>query len=482
MPTIIKIDPVTRIEGHLKIEVTIEMVNNVQQVINAKSTGTMFRGFERILLNHDPLDAPHITQRICGVCPISHGMASCKTLEKAFGVVPPANGRILRNLVLGSNFIQSHILHFYHLAALDYINTQGILDMAPWSSRYVTPDMVGGDLAAVLVGHYVKALEMRRKAHQMGAIFGAKLPCAPTFVPGGCTEAVTSAKIADFRKLLNDAEQIRSFIDTVYIPDVQAVASLFPQYAQIGRGCGNLLAYGVFDLDNSDNNKLLARGRYTDNVLGSVNVADISEDVSHSWYSSPSGLNPASGQTEPDYLKAGAYSWIKAPRYFGKAHEVGPLARMWVNGDYRNGISVIDRLAARAFEAKKVADAMVGWLNELIVGGSTFSYKQTPSSASGFGLTEAPRGALGHWADITDGRISRYQVITPTGWNCSPMDNTGQNGPVEQALIGTPVADLRQPIEVLRVIHSFDPCLACSVHLLRPDRKKAETVVELAAG
>lgn len=481
MATTIKIDPVTRIEGHLKIEVTIETVNNVQQVIDAKSSGTMFRGFEKILLNRNPLDAPHITQRICGVCPISHGMASSKTLEDAFGAVPPANGRILRNLVLGSNFIQSHILHFYHLAALDYINTKGILDMAPWSSRYITPDMVSGELAGVLVGHYVKALEMRRKAHQMGAIFGAKLPCAPTFVPGGCTETVTSAKISDFRKLLTDAEQICDFINTVYIPDVEAVASLFPQYLQIGRGCGNLLAYGVFDLDSNGDTKLLAQGCYTDSMLQDLDVAGITEDVAHSWYSSPSGLNPGKGLTDAAYDKVGAYSWIKAPRYDGKAHEVGPLARMWVNGDYRNGISVIDRLAARAWETKKVADAMVGWLNELIVGGSTFSYKRTPASASGIGLTEAPRGALGHWVDITNSRISRYQVITPTAWNCSPMDDSGQNGPVEQALIGTPVADLRQPIEVLRVIHSFDPCLACSVHLVRPDSKKVETVIEVAS-
>lgn len=479
MATTIKIDPVTRIEGHLKIEVIVDTVDGVQKVIDAKSSGTMFRGFEKILLNHDPLDAPHITQRICGVCPISHGMASCKTLENAFRASPPANGRILRNLILGSNFIQSHILHFYQLAALDYIDTKGILDMAPWSSRYRTPDMVGGDLAGVLVGHYVKALEIRRKAHQMGAIFGAKLPCSPTFVPGGCTEAVTSGKISDFRALLTEAEQICDFIDTVYIPDVEALAGLFPQYLQIGRGCGNLLAYGVFDLDGSDNNRLLARGRYTDAVLQNVNVADITEDVLHSWYISPSGLNPASGQTEPDAAKPGAYSWIKAPRYSGQVHEVGPLARMWVNGDYRSGISVIDRLAARAWETKKVADAMVGWLNELIVGGSTFSYKQTPSTATGIGLTEAPRGALGHWVDIVNKRISRYQVITPTAWNCSPMDDAGQHGPVEQALIGTPVADLRQPIEVLRVIHSFDPCLACSVHMMHPD-SKVETVIQAA--
>ena len=479
MATTFKIDPVTRIEGHLKIEVTVETVDNVQQVIDAKSSGTMFRGFERILLDHDPLDAPHITQRICGVCPISHGMASCKNLESAFGATPPANGRIMRNLVLGSNFIQSHILHFYHLAALDFINTAGILDMAPWSSRYVTDDMVDGSTAETLVGHYVQALEIRRKAHQMGALFGAKQPCSPTFVPGGCTEKATSAKIADFRTLLTE---IRNFIDTVYIPDVLAVADLFPQYAQIGHGCGNLLAYGVFDLDNSDANKLLNRGRYTDNAIQPVNVTNITEDVSHSWYSSDSGLNPASGQTDPDADKVGAYSWIKSPRYNGKVHEVGPLARMWVNGDYTGGISVIDRHAARALETQKVANAMDSWLNDLNTSKQSYNYKNTPSSASGYGLTEAPRGALGHWVDISNSKISRYQVITPTAWNASPMDDAGQNGPIEQSLLGTPVGDIDQPIEVLRVIHSFDPCLACSVHMLRPDEKKPLQVIDVPAG
>jgi hydrogenase large subunit len=479
MATTFKIDPVTRIEGHLKIEVTVETVDGIQQIIDAKSSGTMFRGFERILLNHDPLDAPHITQRICGVCPISHGMASCKNLENAFGVLPPANGRIMRNLVLGSNFIQSHVLHFYHLAALDFINTAGILEMAPWSSRYITSDMVTGAVAEMLVGHYVQALEIRRKAHQMGALFGAKQPCSPTFVPGGCTESATSTKITAFRSLLTE---IRTFINDVYVPDVLAVADLFPNYAQIGTGCGNLLAYGVFDLDNSDANKLLSRGRYTDGTLQSVNIADISEDVSHSWYSSPSGLNPASGLTEPDAEKADAYSWIKAPRYNGKVHEVGPLARMFVNGDYTNGISVIDRHAARALETQKVADAMDGWLNELAIGGSGFTYQSTPLSASGYGLTEAPRGALGHWIDISSSHISRYQVITPTAWNASPMDDAGQNGPIEQALLGTPVNEVAQPIEVLRVIHSFDPCLACSVHMLRADERKPVQVIDVPAG
>lgn len=478
MPTTLKIDPVTRIEGHLKIEVTIDTIGGVQQVTDAKSSGTMFRGFERILVDHDPLDAPHFTQRICGVCPISHGMAASMNLESAFAVVPPTNGRVMRNLVLGANFIQSHILHFYHLAALDYINTSGILDMAPWSSRYVTADMVGGTVAQTLVSHYVQALEMRRKAHQMGAIFGGKLPCSPSFVPGGCTAIPTSASISSFRTLLT---ALRSFINNIYLPDVLTVAGAFPQYYQIGRGCGNLLAYGVFDLDAAGTSRLLARGRYTDGTIQSVSTSAITEDVSHAWYSSPSGLNPASGQTVPNADKTGAYSWIKSPRYNAKVHEVGPLARMWINGDYRNGISVLDRIAARAYETQKVADAMDGWLNQLTANATGYTFMATPSSASAYGLTEAPRGALGHWITIANSKISRYQVITPTAWNASPMDDAGQRGPIEQALIGTPVNALSQPIEVLRVIHSFDPCLSCSVHMLRPEGHEVK-VIDILSG
>ena len=479
MATTIKIDPLTRIEGHLKIEVAVDTVDSVQQVVDAGSSGTMFRGFEKILINHDPLDAPHFTQRICGVCPVSHGMASCKTLEDAFGITIPDNGRILRNLVLGANFIQSHVLHFYHLAALDYINTDGILDIGPWCPRYVTDDMVTGSVAADMVNHYVQALAIRRKAHQMGAIFGGKLPCSPSFAPGGCTEVATTDKISEFQTLLTE---IRNFIDNVYIPDVNAVGTLFPDYYQIGQGCGNLLAYGVFDLDNTGTNKLLASGRYTSSYYETIDPADINEDVKYSWFSNVSGLNPSAGQTEPEPDKVDAYSWIKAPRYNGIVHELGPLARMWINGDYRNGISVIDRLAARAFETKKIADAMVGWLDGLTIGASSYTYQATPANASGIGLTEAPRGALGHWIDITNSKISRYQVVTPTAWNASPRDDIDQLGPIEQALVGIPVADISKPIEVLRVVHSFDPCLACSVHMIRPSGKVEPLVIHVRPG
>jgi hydrogenase large subunit len=466
--TTIRIDPVTRIEGHLDIEVSIETVDGIQQVIDAKSSATMFRGFEIILKDRDPRDATIYTQRICGVCPVSHAMASTLNLESAFGVLPPDNGRILRNLVLGANFIMSHILHFYHLAALDYINTEGIVEMSPWMPRYITPDMVAGETAGVLVGHYVQALEMRRKSHQMGAIFGAKLPCTSTFVPGGCTEVVTGEKVYDFRTLLSE---LRGFINDIYVPDVLAVAGLFPDYYEIGRGCGNLIAYGVFDLDQGGEDKLLTRGRYTNGeVYYDVNPAKITEYVKYSRYTPECGeLPPEYGETEPHINKDEAYSWIKSPRYLDIVHEAGPLARMWVNGDYSRGISVLDRIAARALECKKVADAMDEWLDDMVVGDPVYEYSAIPEEATGVGLTEAPRGALGHWMEISDSKISRYQVITPTAWNASPRDDFGNRGPIEDALIGTPVNDAEQPIEVLRVVHSFDPCIACAVHLIRPD-------------
>lgn len=468
MARTIHVDPVTRIEGHLAIEVTVDDVGGVQQVVDAKSAATSFRGFEPILTNRDPRDAVHYTQRICGVCPTSHAMASAMTLDQAFGVTAPPNGRILRNLILGADHLQSHILHLYHLAALDYINTESVLDLSPWMPRYTTPDMIPPGAAGELVQHYVQALAMRRKSHQMGAIFGAKLPCSTTIVAGGCTETVTTQKINDFRVLLNE---VRAFIDNVMVPDTLALAGLFPQYYQVGRGCGNLLAFGVFDLDTPGNHRLLARGRYTDGQYESVDTTAITEYVKYSWYTSNSGgKNPASGVTEPYVDKPGAYTWDKAPRYLSKPHEVGPLARMWINGDYRHGISVMDRLAARTHETKKVADAMNEWLDQLTPGGPTYNHRPVPATSTAIGLTEAPRGALGHWLQVSNSKIARYQVVTPTAWNASPRDDLDQLGPMEQALMGTPVADPDQPIELLRVVHSFDPCLACTVHMVRPKR------------
>ncbi len=470
MPTTITIDPVTRIEGHLEIEVTVDLVGGQQQVVDARSAGTMFRGFEIILVGRDPRDAALYTQRICGVCPVSHAIAACLNLDMAFGVQPTPNGRILRNLVQRATHLESNLLHFYHLSLLDYVNTTGLLDRAPWVPRYSTPDMISGSTAAILIEHYVAALQIRRKVQQMGALFGAKLPCVGSLVVGGCTEVVTSEKVAEFRRLLTE---LRLFVDNVYLPDANTLADAFPNYYTLGVGYRNLLSFGAFDLDASGNNRLFPAGRYTDGQAGTVDPQQIMEYVSHGWYTPASGgVNPAQGVTEPDPDKFGAYTWLKAPRYAGKAHEAGPLARMWIAGEYTRGVSALDRLVARALETKKIADAMDGWLDQLRPGAPAYTASSIPQQASGIGLTEAPRGALGHWMTITNGTISRYQVITPTAWNASPRDDANQLGPIEAALLGTPVADVDQPIEVLRVVHTFDPCLACAVHMVRPGERR----------
>jgi len=464
MPTI-TIDPLTRIEGHLAIEVTVENVGGQPQVVSARSSGTMFRGFEVVLLGRDPRDAALYTQRICGVCPVPHATAACLALDQAFGVSPPDNGRILRNLVLGANFLDSHLLHFYHLSVLDYVDTSGQLDQAPWIPRYTAGDLLTGTPAATLIDHYKAAFARRRQAHQMGAIFGGKLPCASSLVVGGCTETVTGDKIADFRELLT---ALRGFINDVYLPDALLLASQFPSYYQLGQGCGNLLAFGGFDLNTSGTSKLFAPGRYTNGTSGAVDVNQITEDVTYSWYTEAcNGHNPAQGLTEPYADKPGAYSWSKAPRYAGQPYELGPLARMWIDNEYTHGISAMDRIVARALEAQKIADAMDGWLDQLVPGAPCYAPGSIPVQATAAGLTEAPRGALGHWLQVGNSVIDHYQVVSPTSWNGSPRDGLDQPGPLEVALVGTPVTDIQQPLEVLRVVHSIDPCLACAVHVLR---------------
>ncbi len=462
-PTTLVIDPVTRLEGHLKIEVTVDLVDGRQQVVDAKATGTLFRGFEMILKARDPLDAPDLTQRICGVCPVSHGLASSMALEGAARLVVPENARIMRNLVLGANFVQSHILHFYHLTAQDFVDGPA---MPPWQPSWNSDKRFTAAENTALVNNYVKALEMRRKAHEMGALFGGRLPHPPAFVPGGFTTTPRSTRIARFQSYLTE---LIGFIRNVYIPDVARVADRYSDYFSIGAGSGNLLAYGVFDQDSSGQNKLLCGGYIpARSSWRPVDVKAITEDVTYSWYRNSTKVNPASGVTTPEYPKTNAYSWLKAPRYSGVPYEVGPLARMCVNGDYPANVSVMNRHDARAREALKVADAMKTWVAQLNPSGPVYQRYITPASGSGIGLTEAPRGALGHWVDVSSSKVANYQVVTPTCWNASPRDSAGVRGPLEQALIGTPVSDLQRPVEVLRVIHSFDPCLSCAVHVMRP--------------
>lgn len=461
----ISIDPITRIEGHLKIEVDVDD----HKVVDARSIGTLWRGFELILKGRDPRDAQMITQRICGVCPISHAIAAALNLDSAFGVNPPPNGRIVRNLILGGNYIQSHILHFYHLAVLDFVVGPNV---APFIPRYKGDYLLPKSVNAAAVEHYFQALDMRLKAHELTALWAGKVPMAQSITPGGVSQKVSVDKIASS---LWRIRQLKEFINNVYLPDVLAVVDVYKDYSSVGVGYKNFLSYGVFALDDKRENLLLKRGHYTSGINLNMDPNKITEDVKFSWYKDDIGRRyPSHGATKPDAHKEKAYSWVKAPRYNGIPHEVGPLARMWINGDYRKGVSLLDRHAARVLEAKKLIEAMEEWVLQLKPGEPVFNKFDIPEKSTGMGLTEAPRGALGHWITIEDKKIANYQAVVPSTWNMSPRDQDFQRGPAEEALIGTPVADADNPIEVVRVVRSFDPCLACAIHLTRPNGQVKE--------
>jgi ferredoxin hydrogenase large subunit/hydrogenase large subunit len=498
----VAIDPVTRIEGHLAVRTEVEN----GQVKAAYASGEMFRGFEVFLKGRHPLDAQQITQRICGVCPVSHGLASTQAQEMAYGIKPARNGRILRNLILGANYLQSHILHFYHLTALDFVDVTALtgytgrdpvlrdlrrwiegqtaakvtFPAAPFLPRYEGDYIKDKDVNLGAVRHYVEALRIRALAHKAAALFAGKMPHVATLVPGGLTEKATADKIAAYGAIL---EEIRDFVEECYVPDLVAVAKAFPAYLKLGRSGGNFLAFGGFP-ESDGGDLFFPQGVLMKGALATLDVGKITEDVATSRFSSGSGLGPAAGETVPAPEKAGAYSWLKAPRYGGTPMEVGPLARMLVG--YQAGKpeikkqvdaflgatgltvadldSVLGRHAARAVEALLLVERCGKWLDELKPEEPSWTEYTIPETGQGYGLLEAPRGALGHWIEIKGKVISRYQCVVPTTWNMSPRDDRGVAGPVEQSLVGTPVADPENPLEVARVIRSFDPCLACAVH------------------
>lgn len=466
MPTITaSIDPVTRIEGHLKIDIEVDTVNGIQQVVEARSIGTLFRGFEKILGGRDPRDAALITSRICGVCPTSHAFCAALALDQVCGVQPNTAGRLLRNLVHGACFLESHLLHFYLLSLPDYIDGPG---MAPWMPGLKLEKRLDGPTVATLQSHYIEAIAMRRLCHEMGAIWGGKLPHTPAYIAGGFTAVAEAAQATEFR---NKLTAIRDFIVGTYLPDVERLSGLYPEYFSIGRGHGHLMCFGVYELDNAGQTRLFEPGHVRDGggAVLPVDPAAIQEHIDYSWYTdnTPS-RHPADGKTEGQYPKDGAYTWLKAPRYQDLPYECGPLARMKVNGEYTGGVSVMDRHLARAREAQILADAMLAWLDELPLDASAYTPCAVPETGQSSGMTEAPRGALGHWLSVSGRTIERYQVITPTCWTVSPRDTLQQRGPLEEALIGTPVADASSPVEALRVIHSVDPCLDCATHVVEP--------------
>jgi len=548
------IDPVTRIEGHLRIEAQLDG----GKVSDAWSAGTMFRGIEMILQGRDPREAWIWTQRICGVCTMVHALASVRAVENALGIDVPDNARIVRNLIAGSQMVQDHVIHFYHLHALDWVDVasalkadpaktssiaQSISDYEKSSTTYfrgiqqrVKAVVDSGQLSLfasgywghpayqlppevnlLAVAHYLEALGWQKDFIRMQTALGGKNPHPQTFLVGGMSTAmdpnepfavINPERITFLREM---AQQAKKFVEQVYIPDVLAVAPLYKDWFSRGEGLGNFLSYGDYSAGNEKdpNTFLFPRGAVFGRDLSKVlpvDPAKITESVAHSWYEYSSGdaKHPFEGETNPKYTGPKPpydhldveqkYSWLKAPRYDGKPMEVGPLARMVVG--YASGqkeikamidgvlkklnapptvlFSTLGRIAARALECQLVANHLEGWVDELnsnMAHGKVSIFNPVrwdpgtwPSSTSGYGWHEAPRGSLGHWIEIEGRSIKNYQAVVPTTWNGGPRDAQGQRGAYEASLLTTPVADPARPIELLRTIHSFDPCIACAVH------------------
>ncbi|MGD8949414.1 MAG: nickel-dependent hydrogenase large subunit [Desulfobacterales bacterium] len=536
----IVVDPITRIEGHLKIETEVE--NGT--VTSAWSTGMLFRGIETILKGRNPEDAWLFTQRLCGVCTYVHGSTSVRCVEDAAGVTIPENARIIRNCLMGAQYLHDHPVHFYHLHALDWVDIVSALSADPGATANlagdVTPNAPAIDFAAVqarlknfvdsgqlgpfanaywghpayklppeanllLAAHYLEALKMQAKTARLHAIFGGKNPHVQSLRVGGvtCRQDINNARINEFRGLLNEA---KNFIDTVYVPDTAFLANFYAQpengdWANIG-GNDNFLACGEFPMTSQEPQSLffpqgVIFGRNLNDVK-QLDTAEILEHAQHSWYQNNTALHPSVGETDPNYTgynPDASYSWLKAPRYRGEPMEVGPLARMLVA--YGSGMakaqgaingflldtglsesamfSVLGRVAARALETQIIAHAMDNWLDELVRGIGRNAYQPTPTpvSGTGMGLNEAPRGALGHWIDIQNQQIANYQMVVPSTWNFGPRCDQGKPGPMEQALVEVPVFNMEKPLEILRTVHSLDPCIACAVHVIDPESDRA---------
>jgi len=553
----IVVDPVTRIEGHLRIEAQVEGGS----VTDAWSSGTMFRGIELILRGRDPREAWIWTQRICGVCTTVHALTSVRAVEDALGIEVPPNAELIRNIIGATQYVQDHVIHFYHLHALDWVDVTLALkaDQAktsqlaesisewPKSSRMyfkAIQDRVKGlveskqlslfssgywghpayhlppEANLLAVAHYIEALEFQREFIRIHAVLGGKNPHLQTYLVGGMACAMDPnephAPINPERItfLSEIAKTAQTFVEQVYIPDVLAVAGFYRDWFGRGEGLGNFLSYGDYPQAgiHDTSRYFLPRGAILGRDLSKVHPVDpaqVSEYVTHSWYEysggDSAGKNPYVGETNPKYTGPKPpfehlnveekYSWLKSPRYMDTPMEVGPLSRMLVayaSGhaevkELVNGVlsklnapptalfSTLGRIAARALETQLMARQVPKWIDELnqnlnhgdlrVHNGEKWDPATWPKSAQGWGFHEAPRGSLGHWVQIEDRAIKNYQCVVPTTWNAGPRDAKGQRGAYEAALLKTPIADPERPVEILRTIHSFDPCLACAVHV-----------------
>ena len=545
------IDPITRIEGHLRVEMEVE--NGV--VADAWVSGGCFRGMELVVQNRTPEDAAQIVERICGVCPVSHAHASSIAGDKAYGITISNNARIVRNLLEGAQFLHSHILWLYNLAALDYVNPLNALQanvddayavalenglalhsdlnqlyeklaafadngqLSIFSGNWFDAD--GGEAYVdnpeanlILTSHYLEALKMQARSSEMAALLGGKMPHVMTSIPGGNMWVPTESKLDD---LLAMATEVRDWVNDTVLADTVMLAKLYPEVLTFGKGCGRYIAWGVFegpDWPYGDNYTEQMLNRYLpmavlDEQFQASDVQEnlITEYMGRSWYKGSETYTSPYFVTDPDFTEYNVddrYSWVKAPAYDGKPMEAGSMARIFAAyvrgvpfikeqvdavlgilgakpGDLAAFQSTLGRTAIRQIETIYIANLMVEWVNELAeaIKGGDSEYFREPArlTGEGTGFWEAPRGALYHSEKVVDGKIEGYQIIIPSTWNLAPINGDGEHGPLEQALIGVPVADIEKPINALRTVHSFDPCTACAVHITeRGTGKHFETV------
>lgn len=464
----ILLHPITRSNNFCAVEVTIEN----KRVVDARSSTHFFRGFESILQGRDPRDASYLTQRICGICSSAHGTAATLALENAAGVTPPRNGNLLRNLLFGADLLQNHIRHFYFFTLVDFARGP---ELAPFTPGYKQDYRLPALKNEQMIKHYFQAVEISRLCHELVTLLGGKAPYSHGILAGGSTVPPEADILMNFSFKL---KRINDFMKEVMLPDVYEIAEFYRDYYQIGSRPPEFLEFGLFPLDESDTERAFPAGTVIGGEVQKINSAQIQEHLKYAWFTSGNEpRHPFLEHTDPDREKEEAYSWVKAPRYAGKAMEGGPLARLWIRGDYRKGVSVLDRTVTRALEAQMTGELMEKWLKELEPGGPVFNPFEVPREAAGVGLTGAMRGPLGHWLKIDGGRIAHYQIITPSAWNFSPRDDRGLMGPVENALLGTPVENEDEPIEVVRVVHSFDVCASCSSHVIVPGKPVKDFVI-----
>lgn len=456
MATKVIVNPITRISGYLQIEVEIE--NNV--VVDAKSQGMMFRGFEKMLKGRVPTDAIYFTERICGICSTAHGLVSARALENALNVIPSLNERILRDIMHSSEFIQNHLRHFYQFVLPDYVGNIGVDPVFTVENKdYRIPEKESERLRE----DYFLSIEVSKKAHQLLAILGGKAPHTHGVFVGGVTSTLNAEKVLEAQGIV--AELI-DFIENRMIDDVNTIGKYYEEYYEIGASSGNFMSYGLFD-SYADIKYVPRRIILNNGEELEIDPSKITQNIYNSWYSAEGeqfGVENDNWQANPQ--KPTGYSWIKAPRYDGMPMEVGPLARMYISGLYRQKSSTMNRLVARVLEAKEVAEGIRKLLGRVKVEPLSFKKFVMPREALGFDLHDTTRGALAHFVGIRDKVIDKYTIITPSGWNLSPTDSAGVKGTVEQALIGTFIDNPSDPVEIGRIVRSFDPCVSCGTHVV----------------